>query len=122
MNDAPRPTDPSSDMNALIQGILKAAYALAPARLQDAARAVGATDWDDLTGGLTFSGQDTGGGCLMMVASLPGGYLLGVTDGEAGWPTDEGTFWVGVSDEESGDELAWVFSTGDQGGSLAGDR
>lgn len=91
------------------RAILQRVYELDSALLDARARSLGASDWQALTDGLEFSGQDTGGGCMMLVAALPGGYGLGITDGDAGFPTDVRSFWVGIMDQE-GEELLSLFS------------
>lgn len=55
---------------------------------------------------------------MMLLAALPGmgTYRLGITNGDAELPTDAGTFWVGIMDDES-HELYSSFVTA---GRLAG--
>lgn len=47
----------------------------------------------------------------MLVADLPDNHRLGLTDGDARFPTDAENFWVGVMTED-GDELVSLFSDG----------
>lgn len=105
-------------MNELATTILQQLYELDPGGVDRAARQVGASTWLDLVRGLSFEAWDTGGGCMMLLAELPGmgTYRLGITNGDAELPTDAGTFWVGIMDDES-HELYSSFVTA---GRLAG--
>ncbi|MDL2344786.1 hypothetical protein QOL99_11580 [Deinococcus sp. MIMF12] len=86
--------------------ILASAYTLDPGTLDEAARHLGREGWTALVPELVFEPWDTGGGCMMLVADVPGvdGYRVGITDGEAEVPTQADTFWVGLLDPD-GEEL-----------------
>lgn len=56
--------------------------------------------------GLGFTREDTGGGCEAGIRPLTDGFYILITDGEAGFPTDEDReLYVGVFHEEHGDTL-----------------
>lgn len=90
----------------LTKQILASAYALDRGRLDEAARHLGREGWPALVPELIFEPWDTGGGCMMLVAEVPGtdDYRVGITDGEAEVPTQADTFWVGLIDPD-GEEL-----------------
>lgn len=102
-------------MNSFAQGIARRAYALDPDGLTAALRQVGISDWLRTVQDLSFQGWDTGGGCMMLVADLPGaqGHQVGITDGDAEFPTDDENFWVGIMDPD-GDEIYYMFVAGGQ--------
>ena len=102
-------------MNTLAQDIAQRAHALDPDGLDMALRQLGLSDWTRTAQALDFQGWDTGGGCMMLVADLPGtaGYQVGITDGDAGVPRDAETFWLGLLDP-AGEELYYMFVVGGQ--------
>lgn len=97
-------------MNTLAQDIAQRAHALDPDGLNAALRQLGLSDWARTVQALSFEGWDTGGGCMMLVAELPGtgGHQLGITDGDADFPRDAENFWLGVMDPD-GEELYFMF-------------
>lgn len=99
-------------MDILAQDIAQRAYALDPDGLSAALRKLGLSDWSRTVQPLSFEGWDTGGGCMMLVAELPGtgGHQLGITDGDANFPRDAENFWLGVLDPD-GEELYFMFVT-----------
>lgn len=99
-------------MHALARKIIQRAYALDPAGLDAALQKLGLLSWPQVVQDLTFQGWDTGGGCLMLVADLPGtdGHQVGITNGDAEFPSDAENFWVGVMNPD-GDELYDIFVT-----------
>lgn len=102
-------------MDALAREIIQRAYALDPAGLDATLASLGLSAWPETVETLAFQGWDTGGGCVMLVADLPGadGHQVGITDGDAGFPTDDENFWVGIMDPD-GDELYHMFVVGGQ--------
>ncbi|MEF2278386.1 hypothetical protein V3W47_08735 [Deinococcus sp. YIM 134068] len=100
-------------MDTLAQDIAQRAYALEPDGLNAALRQLGLPGWARTLENLSFQGWDTGGGCMMLVAELPGtgGHQVGITDGEADFPRDAENFWVGILDPD-GDELHFMFVKG----------
>lgn len=97
-------------MDALAREIIQRAYALDPAGLDATLASLGLPTWPETARALSFQGWDSGGGCMMLVADLPAadGYQVGITNGDAEFPTDAGTFWVGIMDPD-GDELYSMF-------------
>ena len=97
-------------MDLLAGEIVQRAYALNPAELDATLRSLGLTNWLQATQNLSFQGWDTGGGCMMLTADLPGtgGHQIGITNGEADFPRDTENFWVGVMDPD-GDEVFYMF-------------
>lgn len=91
--------------------IARHAHTLDPAGLDAVARDAGQPGWLDLIPDLDFGSSSTGGGCVMLVAGLPGPGVLqvGITDGEAGLPETTDTFWLGILDED-GEPLLEVVS------------
>ncbi len=90
--------------------IARRAYLLCPAELDAAVIPLGFSGWTQAVQNLSFQGWDTGGGCMMLVAELPGtdGHSVGITDGEADFPKDAENFWVGIMDPDQ-DELYYMF-------------
>lgn len=97
-------------MDPLAHEIARRAYALDPTGLDAALNSLGLASWPQTAQGLSFQGWHTGGGCMMLVAELPGtgGHQVGITDGEADFPRDAEHFWVGIMDPD-GDELYFMF-------------
>jgi hypothetical protein len=93
----------------LTRTILQRAYELDGVNLDQQARALGAENWQTLTGDLTFSAYDSGGGCLMLAADLPGGHMLAISDGDTGLPRTADTFCLVVQDQD-GEEVLSVDS------------
>lgn len=98
----------------LARQLLASAYAIDGATLDQLAQSLGTRNWAELAENLIFDGWDTGGGCLMLVAQTSTGHVVGLTDGEAGFPTTGEHYWLGVMTEIGEEELyAAIF---DQGG------
>ena len=97
-------------MDLLAREIVQQAYALNPVELDAALSSIGLTDWQQVVQNLLFRGWDTGGGCMMLITDLPGtdDYQMGITDGDAGFPSDTENFWVGIMDS-GGDEVFYMF-------------
>lgn len=85
--------------------LLEEAYSLDGAELDALARRLGTRDWNELAEGLVFEGWDTGGGCTMLVARTSTGHTVGLTDGDAGFPTSKDRFWLGVTPEVGEEEI-----------------
>jgi len=102
-------------MATLAHDIALRAHTLDGAGLEAVLKQLGISGWLRLVQELDFVPWDTGGGCMMLVAELPGtgGHQVGVTDGDADLPTDANTFWLGVLDPD-GEELYTLFVTGSQ--------
>lgn len=97
-------------MTILAQDIVQYAYALDPAGLDSVLGSLGLPGWSQTVQNLSFQGWDTGGGCMMLVADLPGtgGHQVGITNGDAEFPRDTEDFWVGVMDPD-GEELYYMY-------------
>jgi hypothetical protein len=93
----------------LTQTILHRAYERDSLGLDTIARQLGAADFPTLTSELEFGGWDSGGGCMMLLAELPAGHRLQLTDGEVDVPTNADQWCVGIVDADD-DELISVFS------------
>ena len=77
-------------MDLLAGEIVQRAYALNSEELDATLRSLGLTGWLQAVKGVSFHGWDSGGGCMMVLADLSGtgGHQIGITDGEADFPTD----------------------------------
>ncbi|WP_161882806.1 hypothetical protein [Deinococcus alpinitundrae] len=97
-------------MNAIVHDIVEESYRINPTPLDATLMSLGLSGWLQTLNGLTFQGWDTGGGCMMLIAELPGtdGHQVGITDGEADFPRNSEDFWVGIMDPD-GDELFYMF-------------
>ncbi|MXV21891.1 hypothetical protein [Deinococcus xianganensis] len=94
------------------QRLLAEAYRVAPEACDAVARREGAQDWADLTHGLTFTGQDTGGGCTALVADLRSGHALSLTNGDSRFPDTLQDFYVGVAPTAIEEETFSLFVRG----------
>ncbi|QLG12194.1 hypothetical protein HLB42_16440 [Deinococcus sp. D7000] len=97
-------------MDALAREIIQRAYALDPTGLDATLASLGLSAWPETVETLSVHGWDTGGGCMMLVADLPGaeGHQIGITNGDAEFPRDAQNFWVGIMDPD-GDELYYMY-------------
>ena len=102
-------------MDLLAKEIVQRAHALNSEEFEATLSAIGLMNWQQVIQNLLFRGWDTGGGCMMLIADLPGtgDHQIGITDGEAGFPRDAEDFWVGIMDSD-GDEVFYMFVRGGQ--------
>lgn len=96
------------------QALLAEAYRASPEACDAVARREGAPDWADLTHGLEFAPQDTGGGCAALVAPLPNGHAMSLTNGDSRLPETLQDFYVGVAPEPIAEETFYLFVRGGQ--------
>lgn len=90
-------------MERLAFDILNRLQALDSDRFEKAMAGIGVPDGLKVVPDLAFIPWDTGGGCMMLIADLPGtaDWRLGITDGDAELPTASDTFWVGIFQEDN---------------------
>ena len=92
----------------LARQITARAYILEPSGLDRAMRQLGFPDWPTTVQDLSFQEIGTGGGCRMLVATLPGDgeHQVVITDGEADLPQTEESYWLALLDIEEAELIS----------------
>jgi hypothetical protein len=92
----------------LVQTAIDRLYDMCGRDIDDIAWALDAEDFDALTAGLEFVVRDSGEG-QMMVADLPLGYQLRMTDGDGGMPISVDQYYIGIIDADGIELLGLIW-------------